>query len=283
MIDSDIVRWATAIPDNLPLNLSALGVILRSSADRMPPITEYATMAFLAIFESPGRRLTDKELLDALKDGFAGFRSHSEMDFWKCDVINRMLSDSRFKASHEGDRSWTIDISEVHRRPFVHREARDRPMRLLPPGPDAPAKGQTSATLFNSDDVEMDHPHSAQPVGGGTGTVAHPSLQRQYSAVDATLRRPLSRASSDIPPLYDPTHHTIPPVRSPPLQRTMSNSSGPLPPLSEVLPTGEPSGVCEDQVHTPPGAFDNSALPSIRDVLSNEMHLVDERGRTRGC
>jgi hypothetical protein len=260
-------------------------------------------MAFLAIFESPGRRLTDKELLDALKDGFAGFRSHSEMDFWKvcigtariatdppdlcyfqCDVINRMLSDSRFKASHEGDRSWTIDISEVHRRPFVHREARDRPMRLLPPGPDAPAKGRTSATLFSSDDVEMDHPHSAaQPVGGGTGIVAHPSLQRQYSAVDATLRPPLSRASSDIPPLYDPTHHTIPPVRSPPPQRTLSNSSGPLPPLSEVLPTGEPSGLCEDQVHTVPGAFDNSALPSIRDVLSNEMHLVDERGRTRGC
>lgn len=85
-IDSDIVRWATAIPHNLPLNLSALAVMLRGSADKVPPVSEYPVMAFLAIYESPGRRLTDEAVIDALQKSFSWFSTHSDADFWKVRI-----------------------------------------------------------------------------------------------------------------------------------------------------------------------------------------------------
>jgi len=293
MIDSEIVRWATAIPDNLPLNLSALSFMLPGSADKVPPTTEYATMAFLAIFEVPERRLTDEEIFEALEASFAWFRRHSEDSSWKVrieavyvatdpsdlpscqrDVIKCMLSDTRFKASHEGGRHWTIDIPEVHRHPFVHRDARDRPMRLLPPSPKAPTEGyHNSVSRFGADYVEMGgRSRAATPGCDGT----HPRLQRpnhSTSAGDSSSGSSHNRAS----------RRTFSPVRHPHPPRRNSISSWPLPPYSEVLPTRESSGEREHHVHAGSVVSDNLVLPSIRDVLGTEMHLVEERGRTTGC
>ena len=84
--DSDIMRWATAIPDHLPLTLSALAMILPGPGDRVPPTTEYPLMASLAIFQCPERRLTDEGVLDALVENLSWFRIHSEDDVWKVRI-----------------------------------------------------------------------------------------------------------------------------------------------------------------------------------------------------
>jgi hypothetical protein len=86
MIDSDIVRWATAIPDNFPLKLSAWAASLLGPAGRVPPSADYPVMAFLAIFESRERRLTDSGIVDAFIESFEWFRSHSELDEWKVSI-----------------------------------------------------------------------------------------------------------------------------------------------------------------------------------------------------
>jgi len=278
-IDSEIVRWATAIPDNLPLNLSALPVMLRS-ANEAPPPTEYAIMAFLAIFETPEKRLTDEGIFGALKDGFTWFRTHSEDDFWKRQVINCMRCDTRFKASHEGGRSWTVDISEVHRRPFVHREARDRPSRLLPPGPQTSASSNRSSVSQRSADYLERGRGSVTPARSGSSTDSRRSSRQQEHATGDTSRG----TSSGVSHVHsvDPLHHPVPPARSPLPLRGKSNSSQPLPPYSEVLYAGESSRARRDHIPAAPAARDNLVLPSIRDVLGTEMHMVQERGRSTG-
>jgi hypothetical protein len=55
------------------------------------------------------------------------------------------------------------------------------------------------------------------------------------------------------------------------------NPTGNLPSYSEILSIGE----ARDNHDLAPSAdFDNLVLPSIREVLGREMHLVEERGRT---
>lgn len=86
MMDSDIVRWATAIPDNLPLKLSVWAASLLGPAGRVPPSADYPVMAFLAIFENHERRLTDRGIVDAFMESFEWFRTHSELDGWKVRI-----------------------------------------------------------------------------------------------------------------------------------------------------------------------------------------------------
>lgn len=279
-IGSEIVRWATAIPDNLPLDLSALAVMLRGSSNKVPPSTEYAIMAFLAIFERPERRLTDEGIFDSLKEGFPWFKTHSENDFWKRDVINCMLFDSRFKAEYEGDRSWTINISELHKRPFVHRDARDRPMRLLPPSSRTVTTDDHNFPSYSSvDDVNMSRSYSAvSPVSGAMGGTTHPGFRRQNHVT--TSRGILSEVTHS--PSSDSSHHMIPPIYYSPPSRSASHSSRVLPSYSETYDAAESSWARENHVHPATVASDNLVLPSIRDVLGTEMHMVEERRRTTG-
>ena len=182
-----------------------------------------------------------------------------------------MLSDTRFKASYGDDRFWTIDLSEVHRRPFVHREARNRPIRLLPPGPNIQVKDHSSALRVRTETREMGHAQSfAVPVGDATGTNVRHGLQHYNSATGATSRGALSSSS------INPTNHIIPPFNLPPEPHRNVNLSGNLPSYSEILPTGEAR---ENHVYAASAVFDHSALPSIREVLGPEMHLVEERRR----
>lgn len=276
MIDSDIVHWATAIPGNLPLKLSAWAASLPGPSGRMPPATEYPIMVFLAIFGSPERRLTDEGIFGALIEVFECLRPRGGRDSWKVDVINCISLDARFKASDGDERSWTVDISEVHRNPFIRRDARDRPMRLLPPGP----KSRTSdrypmqpSTGYM--DVGRARSYSA-PASDAVGTNAPSNLQRQSLSTGTT---PLGTPpGSHIPSPFNTTYYITPHVHLPPPPRRNVNPSGNLPSYSEILPTGEAR---DDHDHATSADLDNHlVLPSIREVLGPEMHLVEERRRT---
>ena len=187
-----------------------------------------------------------------------------------------MLSDSRFRTIYGDDKFWTIDISEVHRRPFVHREPRDRPMRLLPPGPKAHPMDQIAGPHISAETKEMGPARSfAVPVVSATGTNARHGLQHNDSAKGTTSHGALSGASSS----YNPTSHTMSPANHPHQTQRNSNPSGNLPSYSEILCSGDTRG---DHVRASPAEFNHFVLPSIREVLGPEMHLVEERRRTNG-
>ena len=203
-----------------------------------------------------------------------------------------MLFDTRFNASQENERTWTIDIAELHRRPFVNRDARDKPNRLLAPGPRALVQDHSSSSQFSADDVEMGHaPSPTRSTGGATDTNLRRGMQQHY-AMAATPRTPYS-GTSHVHPSYDPAqHHTSSLSRSsspprsasfPPIRRV---SFSPLPPYSEVLPAGNPSRdaspMHEDHNHPDPISSDSLMLPSIRSVLGTEMHMVEVRRHTTG-
>ena len=187
-----------------------------------------------------------------------------------------MLSDSRFRTIYGDDKFWTIDISEVHRRPFIHREPWDRPMRLLPPGPKAHPMGQIAAPHFSAKTKEMGPARSfAVPVVSATGTNARHGLQHNNSAKGTTSHSASSGASSS----YNPASHTMSPANHPHQPQRNLNTSGNLPSYSEILCSGDARG---DHVRASPADFNHSVLPSIREVLGPEMHLVEERRRTNG-
>jgi hypothetical protein len=83
VIDSDIVRWATGIPDRLPLTLVAFATILPGPPDGEPPVTEYPLMALLAIFQCPERRLTEEGIFSTFIECFPWFRTRREDVVWK--------------------------------------------------------------------------------------------------------------------------------------------------------------------------------------------------------
>jgi hypothetical protein len=85
-MDSDIVRWATAIPDKFPLNLSGLAATWPGIDDRVPQPVDYPLIALLAIFGSPGGRLTDVGMAETLVKCFRWFRKHSGVDHWKVRI-----------------------------------------------------------------------------------------------------------------------------------------------------------------------------------------------------
>jgi len=198
------------------------------------------------------------------------FRTHTDVHYWKLGIIAHMLSDNRFKAHHGGKRSWTIDISEIHRRPFVNRGARDRPMHLPPS-----QKTQTmdrNSSQFNADNRETVHGRSfVIPSADVTGKLAHHSIQRHGPVIGPNSRGASSGASSS----FNPASYTTPAAHRQPSPRRNSSSPGGLPSYSEILPSGDPS---EHHIHTP--SVDHLVLPSIREVLGPEMHLVEERRRT---
>ncbi|KIM85067.1 hypothetical protein PILCRDRAFT_817906 [Piloderma croceum F 1598] len=276
VIDSDIVRWATGIPDNLPLTLSALATIRPGPPNREPPTTEYPLMASLAIFQCPERRLTEEGIFSTFIECLQWFKTHREDVVWKHGLIEYMSSDIRFKASYGEDKFWTIDISEIHRRPFVHREARDRPMRLLPPGPQAHAKDHIAALHISAETKEMGPARSfAVPVGNATGTNARHGLQYHSPTIGTTSDGAMSGTGSS----FNPTNHTISPAKPPHQPQRNLNTSGNLPSYSEILCSGEARG---DHVRASPADFNHFVLPSIREVLGPEMHLVEERRRANG-
>jgi hypothetical protein len=293
IIDSDIVHWATGIPDSLPLTLSTLATMLPDSPDREPPTTEYLRMASLAIFQCSERRLTEEGIFSIFIECLQWFRIHRDDVVWKVrtaiisimtdlpdlryfqhGLIKYMLSDSRFKAIYEEDKFWTIDISEIHRRPFVHREARDRPMRLLPPGPKAHAKDKIAAPHISAETKEMGPALSfAVPVGNTTGINARHGLQHHSPAISTTSHGALSGTSSS----FNPTNYTMSPANSPHQPQRNLNTSGNLPSYSEILCSGDAHG---DHTRASPADFNHLVLPSIREVLGPEMYLVEERRRT---
>jgi hypothetical protein len=182
-----------------------------------------------------------------------------------------MTFDPRFKVSYGVERSWTIDISEVHRHPFVRREARNRPMRLLPPGPQSQTK-ESYAPRFGTENRETGRARSVSvPAGDATGT-ARPTMQHPSLSTGGASHGAPSGTSYN-PSSSRPSHHTIPQVHRPLSPRRNVNSFGNLPSYSEILPTGDARDGQDPD-------FDNQVLPSIREVLGPEMHLVTERGRT---
>jgi hypothetical protein len=82
----DIVHWMTKIPGNLPLMLSTLPIILPSPRAGVPPIEQYPLMAYLAIFESPMKQLTDKGIFIAFIRSFKWFGSRSHRNYWKVRI-----------------------------------------------------------------------------------------------------------------------------------------------------------------------------------------------------
>jgi hypothetical protein len=274
IIDSDIVRWATGIPDSLPLTLSALATILPGPPDREPLTTEYPLMALLAIFQCPEQRLTDEGIFNTFIECLQWFRTHQEDVVWKHGLIKYMLSDTRFKASYGDVRFWTINIPEVHSRPFVHREARDRPMRLLPPGPKAHTKDHIAASRISAETKEMGPARSfTVPAGNATGTNARHGLQHHSPAIGTTSHGALSGTISS----FNSINHTMSPANLPHQPQRNLNPYGNLPSYSEILCSGEARG---DHVRASPADFNHLVLPSIREVLGPEMHLVEERRRT---
>jgi hypothetical protein len=255
-------------------------------------------MALLAVFQCPEQRLTDEGIFNTFIECLQWFRTHQEDVVWKVrtaivgiatdlpdlrylqhGLIKYMLSDTRFKASrfktsYGDDRFWTINISEVHDRPFVHREARDRPMRLLPPGPKAHAKDHIAASRISAETKEMGPARSfTVPAGNATGTNARHGLQHHSPAIGTTSHGALSGTISS----FNSINHTMSPANLPHQPQRNLNPYGNLPSYSEILCSGEARG---DHVRASPADFNHLVLPSIREVLGPEMHLVEERRRT---
>jgi hypothetical protein len=138
-------------------------------------------------------------------------------------------------------------------------------MRLLPPSPNSQGLDHSSSSQFSAENRARSF---TMPSADATARLRH------NPAIGSTSRDASLGASSS----FDPANY-ISPINRPPTSRLNSNMYGSLPSYSEILPTGDAS---EHHTHASSEDLDHPVLPSIREVLGPEMHLVEERRRTDG-
>ncbi|KAG7094326.1 hypothetical protein E1B28_007925 [Marasmius oreades] len=218
-----ILRNTHNLPSGVPLTL-------RSLADPPPgmkPHQSYNTLAQIAIWQSPRKRLTLQEIYVAIAQRFAFYRDHPDPKKWKSSIRHMLSNRHVFVPIRDRDQMnrggyWELDFNDMEGSRRGQRRRRKRMSEAVKSDRDEDA--DADADVSGEEEMQQEEsgyftpaPSITQSQASPSATTVSGSSDRTFRAQPITSRRGMERSMSDLNSpalsgemsgpvlLYDPT------------------------------------------------------------------------------